>query len=61
MVKVVEILFNNNGFVFQFSEVRREFSPSSSVDHDRGTTEPAPELWPGGTEGENCETKGKGE
>ena len=27
MVKVVEIIFNNNGFVFQFSEVSREFSP----------------------------------
>ena len=26
MVKVVEIIFNNNGFVFQFSEARREFS-----------------------------------
>ena len=24
---MVEIIFNNNGFVFQFSEVSREFSP----------------------------------
>ena len=24
---MVEIIFNNNGFVFQFSELSREFSP----------------------------------
>ena len=29
MVKVVEIIFNNNGFVFQFSEVKTESSSSS--------------------------------
>ena len=63
VVKVVEIIFNNNGFVFQFSEVSREFSPGSrlSLDNDRGTTEPATNPWPGGSEGENYEIEGKGE
>ena len=63
VVKVVEIIFNNNGFVFQFSEVSREFSPGSrlSLDNDRGTTEPATNPWTGGSEGENYEIEGKGE
>ena len=60
---MVEIIFNNNGFVFQFSEVSREFSPGSrlSLDNDRGTTEPATKLGAGGSEGEDCEIERKGE
>ena len=32
-----------------------------NVDNDGGPTESATNSWTGGSEGENCETEGKGE
>ena len=58
---MVEILFNNNGFVFLIFGSEQRVLSRPSLDNDRGAAEPASDSWPGGREGEKCETEGKGE